>query len=96
MINKVVNRIKEESLSHKIEREVYRFTSKGFPIRPTKLIVNKKSFEKLLREIQWLHNYSGVIIPKTYMGMDIEIDDRVESFEVVAHTDFLGVREVVR
>lgn len=95
--DKELKRARGNSVNKRIIGRYNDFIYRNYNIEPQKLVVNRSFFEKLLNEIKFLNDgYPSYLKIKTYMGMEIEIDDSVENFEIIGYRDFLGVREVVR
>ena len=61
---------------------------------PCEIRMPIKLYGELVRATSF--GMDGSIMPTTAFGMEIIIDENLESFEVVGYEDFMGMRKVVK
>ena len=76
-----------------IEIASYNFTYKTGKY-PSEIRMPVKLYEELVVAASF--GMYGNIMPITIMGMNILIDDNLESFEIIGYEDFMGMKKVIK
>ena len=61
---------------------------------PSEIRMSIKLYEELVRGASF--GMDGNVMPITIMGMNILIDDNLESFEIIGYEDFMGMKKVIK